>query len=233
MKLLVSDYDGTLLPDPKDLKILRRNIESINKFRKDGNIFILSTGRPYVSIKKEIERHEIELDYLCCQDGAVIFDRNYQLLRTNYLTETQVSKSIQIISKSQSVLKVTMYNPYDVTDKNNDVIEISIKRKKLSRLKALKKEIEEYVEGVEAFGIFDYVYIKPMCSKGAAIKHILENFEDDIDKSDVYTIGDNSNDLDMLQEYNGYKMLTSYPNLYFKGIKTCRHVHTLIRKISG
>ena len=38
MKLLVSDYDGTLKPDIKNLMI---NIEAINEFRKKGNLEIM------------------------------------------------------------------------------------------------------------------------------------------------------------------------------------------------
>ena len=41
-KLLVSDYDGTFYSDLRNLKI---NIKAIEKFRKAGNLFAISTGR--------------------------------------------------------------------------------------------------------------------------------------------------------------------------------------------
>ena len=43
MKLLVSDYDGTLKSDVKNLKI---NINAIKKFMDEGNTFCIATGRP-------------------------------------------------------------------------------------------------------------------------------------------------------------------------------------------
>ena len=51
MKLLVSDYDKTL---KNGSVILKLNLKYLKKFIQDGNMFLLNTGRPYQSIKKEI-----------------------------------------------------------------------------------------------------------------------------------------------------------------------------------
>ena len=48
MKVLVSDYDKTL-----DINI-DENIKSINTFRKEGNIFVIATGRSLLDISKKI-----------------------------------------------------------------------------------------------------------------------------------------------------------------------------------
>ena len=53
----------------------------------------------------------------------------------------------------------------------------------------------------------------------------------EIKEEDVITVGDNRNDLEMLTRYDGYKILTSYPCLYGKGIKTTGEVHTLVKKM--
>ena len=50
--------------------------------------------------------------------------------------------------------------------------------------------------------------------------------------NDVYTVGDSINDIDMLQKYNGHKMLFSHPQLLLKNIPTTKEVHTLIKKIN-
>ena len=49
--------------------------------------------------------------------------------------------------------------------------------------------------------------------------------------SEIITVGDNLNDLEMLRDYNGYKMLYSYPIMYTKNIKTTTNVHSLIKKL--
>ena len=52
-KVLVVDYDRTLFINNSDML---NNINSINKFRENGNIFIIATGRTYNSLKKEIDK---------------------------------------------------------------------------------------------------------------------------------------------------------------------------------
>ena len=54
-KVLVVDYDRTLFINNSDML---NNINSINKFRENGNIFIIATGRTYNSLKKEIDNFE-------------------------------------------------------------------------------------------------------------------------------------------------------------------------------
>src|SRR5574344_1034320 len=82
MKLLVSDYDGTLKPDIKNLYL---NIEAIKRFKEKGNTFMISTGRSFVSIKKEITKYNIPYDFLSCNDGAILFDNNDNILYKNII----------------------------------------------------------------------------------------------------------------------------------------------------
>ena len=87
MLILSSDYDGTLKTRIHDLYI---NIREINKYRELGNIFVLNTGRPFESISKEIETFNIPFDYLCCNDGAVIFNEHFDVVKETTLDEKQV-----------------------------------------------------------------------------------------------------------------------------------------------
>lgn len=47
MKLLASDFDGTLLlhPNRNDNIILKNDKKAIKKFQKEGNLFGICTGR--------------------------------------------------------------------------------------------------------------------------------------------------------------------------------------------
>ena len=45
IKLLISDYDQTFYLNDEDIEI---NKKAVDKFRKDGNIFIIATGRSYM-----------------------------------------------------------------------------------------------------------------------------------------------------------------------------------------
>ena len=70
-----------------------------------------------------------------------------------------------------------------------------------------------------------FIFIKKYCNKSTAIKKIENNY------SEIISVGDNLNDLEMLRDYNGYKMLYSYPIMYTKNIKTTTNVHSLIKKL--
>ena len=52
-----------------------------------------------------------------------------------------------------------------------------------------------------------------------------------VDKKDIYTIGDASNDKGMLLEFNGYKMPYSYPEIMFSRARLTSSVKSLVRKI--
>ena len=77
MNLLVSDFDGTYYLD--DISILKNNLK-IKEFRQKGNIFMLSSGRSFTSLKKMTEKYNIEYDYLSCCDGSILYDNNDNII---------------------------------------------------------------------------------------------------------------------------------------------------------
>lgn len=50
MKILISDFDGTLFINNE---VTEEAIAKISDFRKKGNIFIISTARNFSTVKKE------------------------------------------------------------------------------------------------------------------------------------------------------------------------------------
>lgn len=82
MILLASDYDNTLNAFDLDLYI---NIFYLEDFIKKGNLFLLNTGRPYKSIKREINKYKIPYNYLSCNDGNILFDNNSNVLYNSNL----------------------------------------------------------------------------------------------------------------------------------------------------
>ena len=69
--LLITDMDGTLLPENKILS--RKDIEAINRFRKDGGKFTIATGRTLQSAIKYIEELEIDIPVIL-YNGSLIYD---------------------------------------------------------------------------------------------------------------------------------------------------------------
>ncbi len=69
--LIVSDMDGTLLTDDHD--ICRRNIEAIQHFKDEGGKFTVATGRVMPAVKMYLDRTAINAPAIM-HNGAKIYD---------------------------------------------------------------------------------------------------------------------------------------------------------------
>lgn len=72
MKIICSDYDGTFNYGG----VTKKRLEVIKKWRNDGNLFCIVSGRPK-DFYFELKKAGIELDYLLSCNGALITDGNY------------------------------------------------------------------------------------------------------------------------------------------------------------
>jgi len=226
MKLLISDYDGTL---NSDLKNLYLNIKAINKFRDNGNKFVIATGRSFYSIKKDIQRYDINYDYLICNDGLMIFDKDDNIINSSVMSQSDFDLVYTLLTSDSTVKKFELYNFYDSTCDLKNIVEFYVKFKSIKDVKFYKEYLKEIRENINCKTHFHSVFIGNKKNKADAIKDIqaIEN----INTEDIYTIGNDTNDLEMLKKYNGYKLISSYPRIWFKNIPSTREVHTLIKKI--
>ena len=71
MKILASDYDGTLNVHGV---VSKENIEAINAWRAAGNLFGLVSGRNLGSIKRFLDRDSVPYDFMVGCNGSVITD---------------------------------------------------------------------------------------------------------------------------------------------------------------
>ena len=69
--LLCSDLDGTLLNDRREVS--EENAEAIRRFRRDGGVFCLSTGRLPLYLTQYGDRVDLDGLAICC-NGACIYD---------------------------------------------------------------------------------------------------------------------------------------------------------------
>ena len=97
MKIIASDFDKTLFVEDKDTVI--KNVNSINDFVKDGNIFILVTGRIYSDIKLLLDEYNIKYNYLICEDGTKIFNNLDYSIKDYLLHRKKVEKIEEILNK--------------------------------------------------------------------------------------------------------------------------------------
>lgn len=196
MKIIASDFDDTLyLKD--DISKTKENIESINEFISKGNIFIIITGRSYSNIKVLLKELNIPYSYLICEDGAKIFNNMDYCIDTTYMKEIDINKIIPLIEKEDYYLD----DGYNETNNLNDTVKVVVrckdKVKANNLINLINKEVDTYIYASnEHINIIDKSINK---QKGLEKLFYIENF----DFNNLYVIGDNDNDLEMIEKYNG------------------------------
>ena len=195
MKVLVSDFDKTLFVEDKD--IVKDNIKAINKFISNGNSFIIETGRIYTDIILLLNEYNIKYNYLVCQDGAKIFNNlGYSII--DYLIPKKVVKEvIEVLNKYD--LEYKLDDGYNNTDNINDCIKI---RSELIDNIDYDKVLDELKDlDVYAYLSTNHLNItSSKINKEKALEYLIkvENYN----PNNIYVIGDEINDYEMLQKYH-------------------------------
>lgn len=231
-KVLVVDYDRTLFINNSDML---NNINSINKFRENGNIFIIATGRTYNSLKKEIDKYNIEYDYLILNHGSLVIKKDKSTLFHYKIDKNILFDITSYLSKYKP--KSVMYSYYteDTNDINNpDISKITIGfQKDIETFKKIMMDIvKKYNNKLNIYFTQNYEIeiISKETNKSRAIDLLMKkaNFK----KENIYTIGDSYTDIDMINDYNGSCMEKSIDILKNnKNIKKYSSVSVLIKDI--
>lgn len=231
-KVLVVDYDRTLFINNDDML---NNINSINKFRENGNIFIIATGRTYNSLKREIDKYNIEYDYLILNHGSLVIKKDKSTLFHYKIDKNILFDITNYLSKYKP--KSVMYSYYteDTNDINNpDISKITIGfQKDIETFKKIMMDVvKKYNNKLNIYFTQNYELeiISKETNKSRAIDLLMKkaNFK----KENIYTIGDSYTDIDMINDYNGSCMEKSIDILKNnKNIKKYSSVSVLIKDI--
>ena len=224
MKLLVTDYDNTLelhYDFTDNISILKRNINAINKLMKN-NLVCIATGRHFDAIYKTLIENNIKFNYLCANNGAELYDSSYNLLFCLPIEE----QDLRILMKLGD--KVFFRNPC-----NSKLI--SSANLYFDNLKDFE-QTKEYLDNnlTESFVEYKYPKIKVInkkCNKLDIIK-IIQDLEKIDDKS-IYTIGDDVNDIKMIQRYNGYSLRTAKEETKKGASKLYEELNQLIKELDN
>ncbi len=231
-KVLVVDYDRTLFVNNNDML---NNIKAINNFRSKGNIFVIATGRTYASLKKEIDKYNIQYDYLILNHGALVIKSD-----NTALFHYKIDKSILLdVNDYLTKLKAKniFYSYYleDTNDINNPNIS-KLTAKFSSNLDNFKEIIMNIIKKYNnALNIyftqnFEIEIISKDTNKSQALNLLMKkaNFK----KENIYTIGDSYTDIEMIKDYNGSCMDNSIDILKNnKNIVKYKSVSDYINKI--
>ena len=231
-KVLVVDYDRTLFINNSDML---NNINSINKFRENGNIFIIATGRTYNSLKKEIDKYNIEYDYLILNHGSLVIKKDRSTLFHYKIDKNILFNITNYLSKYKPKSVRYSYYTEDTNDINNpNISKITIVfQKDIETFKKVMMDIvKKYNNKLNIYLTQNYEIeiISKQTNKSRAIDLLMKkaNFK----KENIYTIGDSYTDIDMINDYNGSCMEKSIDILKNnKNIKKYSSVSVLIKDI--
>ena len=214
MKLFVTDYDNTLYVNDEELV---ETIKELKRIREKDIKVVISTGRSIPSIKKEVIKHSIPFDYLSCADGSLIYDKNYNLMKEHHM-DKDIIKEVPNLVKNITYEEIqysydTGYENYldlskNISSVNLVIFENCFTKELEDRWKDLQKRFPNYnyLEYKHFYSVTkSYLYY--LCiknkdvSKSKGIEYLANYLN--IDKDDIYVIGDSDNDYEMIRDYNG------------------------------
>ncbi|MFV0394442.1 MAG: HAD-IIB family hydrolase [Coprobacillaceae bacterium] len=215
MKILASDFDGTLYVDNT---ISEENMEAIKKFQDAGNWFGLCTGRVLMGVERCAK--DIDFDFYILNTGSVVLDKKKEDI-TRHGFPVEIADEIgEMAYKKADIMLFYENNAYSYKVFNNKrgkgeltfTVLTSFKETGAKQLESLsiifdtEKEAEEFAaiinekypgicsahQNVDAVDV-----VAPNCSKATGIDDIQKYYN--LDRNDIYVIGDSYNDIVMFE----------------------------------
>lgn len=193
MKLIASDFDGTIFIDEK---IKTEDIKAIRDFQDKGNLFGIVTGRTYHSLFVLIEG-KIDPDFVIANNGAHIFVKNGKEMTEILKYSLDQDKIRDVIDFYGRKFPTRIF-----TDKDRAVDKISDLREGEEILSLaiysdnmLENPFQEDLSFHKSIGVTDV--INSAVSKQTGIEFIKDFYGFD---KEIIAIGDDFNDIKFLEQ---------------------------------
>lgn len=219
-----TDYDGTLCHHPPGV-VVQREIDAVRRWREEGNVFGIITGRDYESIHDAVAEHEnLNVDFIACMTGAMIHDADGNLISerradgkclralVEFIRDTggvyacfDISKQFHSVKTGE--LEISCQVPIEFTDTVEFFHCAYTRYPDIATASAAAAEIRRrFGEFVNPQQNGVNIDIPPVgCSKAAAVEDAAAAFGiSDITR--MYTSGDNFNDIPMFSPWRGIAM---------------------------
>ncbi|MGL4522545.1 MAG: Cof-type HAD-IIB family hydrolase [Bacilli bacterium] len=220
MKVIVCDLDGTLIGH--DHKIDQSSLEKISQFCKDGNLFLVATGRLDADITFVEQKLGFKGKYRISQNGCVVRNEHGETVFNRTIhTETKKELAELLFAENVRVEVNTESNRHFPTPRpGNEVSEFIDSSIIVDDLKAhtqmeldptiflmfgteqefqpiIKRVSEKHSEHVIAVmtSPSSLEIFNKEASKGLAIEFVMNKLG--ITADDVYVVGDSENDMSM------------------------------------
>lgn len=220
-KLIVTDLDNTLLN--KNGEVEESTKKLVEKLNKKVSISV-ATGRSFASAKAIADELKSEAPMIC-YNGAEITDTNGKALYSSYVPEDVQREIVEYVIKNNLYLQVydqgeivvsklnlkahpdpdLKYASYRETGSVEKLAEIRTPKLLIAadpkKAAKIQEELEEIFKGRAFFAKSEAHLIEVMdigTNKGVALKALAKYLE--VSKEEVMALGDNTNDIQLLQE---------------------------------
>lgn len=202
-KMIVSDYDRTFYLSNDDIEL---NKMCVNKFKEQGNIFVIATGRSYDDFMKVKNRYNIYYDYAICDHGAFILDKNNNIIDKTFIPDhivTNIKNDLKLENDLEYFCCSLKESRVDLEYKNLTKINVKYRSKEeaFQMNDFLNNKYQNYINSCFV-NINSIEITSNKVNKANSIKYLINLLN--IGKENVYTIGDGYNDIEMIKEFNGY-----------------------------
>ncbi|MBE6800502.1 MAG: HAD-IIB family hydrolase [Ruminococcaceae bacterium] len=227
LKIIASDYDGTLNHGGIDEK--KKN--AISRWRKEGNIFSVVSGRGAPDLIRIYNKNSFECDYLIADNGAVIMKPNGVIVCEDKIDVSVAKPFLEFLFSQgckwgyvQTSFPCRVFKDNDFEEYDEDECFIFEELPEFPYIYQINTALESFEEAArvteaikEKFGdvlnplqngtCIDIVSVNMDKAKG--IYKFIELLGAEYE--DVITVGDNINDKDMIKEFRSYAMENAVP----------------------
>lgn len=208
MKVLASDFDGTLLFDDQ---FRDDDLKKIKEFQQQGHMFGLCSGRPFQGIQT-VCHDLIDFDFYILCTGALVLNKNHEVLFKSTITHELLERFYQHYQDQypifiQANFKIYTFETLQVNgivrehissldEVNGDIYGLSMNAFNDENARCVCQEIEQLFPELTAHQNKEFIDITEKgCSKGLGIQKLKEAFH----IQDIAGIGDSYNDIPMLE----------------------------------
>ena len=223
INLIATDMDGTLLNAAHEIS--EENIKAIKYAQSQGITVVIATGRAFYEANSPVNQTDLKLPYICL-NGAEVRDESFNIMSTSNLNRELINritnelKSEDIYYQVYTNLGIYTENPQRDLEIYIDIAERAGQKADVEKIKAgIQKRIDngtlakidrvsEKLAQSESLAISsssrgNIEITHSDAQKGIALETIAERLN--IDMENVMAIGDNMNDISMLERV-GYSV---------------------------
>jgi len=238
LKVFASDFDGTIRHEEVD----DRDIQAIIDFRKKGHKFGVVTGRAIGMIKNELTHFGIEVDFLIGNNGAIILNQDYDVIYRRDIPKDKALNLIQELKDTEASVvgcsdghQFARYVTGGIPPKHHRLINataadftelvniglfnsIFFRYANHTKTRQMASQLQSKYQDWMNFQINDLAIdvTAKNVNKATGVACIQKLFN----TSNIYTFGDNHNDLEMIQTFSGFAIENAEQEIKDAALKT-------------